>query len=114
MEPSSSRGSSGGALDRGVRAGTAGHRVVDRLVANALLGALRPEGDSHDVALRLAQLATGRPEYLDLALGQILREEGGRPTVVTRAATASLRSARSLLRAEREAGTDGAKDPSRG
>lgn len=66
-------------------------------MAEALLGALRTEDDTHDVALVLARLALEQPECIDRAVGQILREERGRPTHVTAGATTALRRARALL-----------------
>lgn len=72
-------------------------RRVDRLVATALLQALHPAGSPRSRALVLARLAEGHPEALELAVGQILRRELGRPTGVTVAATHSLRLARGLM-----------------
>lgn len=83
---------------RGFAGGVGPPRRVDLLVATALLQALHPAGGPEAHAQVLSRLADGHPEALELAVGQILRREHGRPTRVTVAATDSLRLARRLMR----------------
>ena len=77
------------------RAPTPG-RLVDRLVATALVTALTPESEPETAATRLADLADGRLRAIDRARSQILRSENGRPTKVTSTAAAALLMAHTL------------------
>jgi hypothetical protein len=102
MERSNHRAS---AVAHDVRLSTPG-RLVDRLLATALVQALTPEVGTGEAADALADLAKGRLRALDEARYQLLRSEDGRPTQVTSSAAAALRLARTVaagrLRAPQE------------
>lgn len=72
-------------------------RLVDQLVATALLLALRDGDDRPDAATVLAHMAEEHPASVDLALGRIVRREEGRPSDVTDRAVSALRLARTLV-----------------
>jgi hypothetical protein len=74
-------------------------RLVDRLVAAALVQGLTPGTDPGEAADLLAELADGRLRALDRARSQILRNEDGRPTKVTSSAAAALQLAHTVASA---------------
>lgn len=96
----SSNGASAGAQEARL---PASGRLVDRLVATALVQALTPALEPGPASSHLADLADGRPQ----ARSQLLRNEDGRPTNVTSAAATALLRARSVVAGRLQDRSDG-------